>query len=268
VTVGVALLGAVLGLRRSSRVWLLAGLWLASFIGMWVFLFRPHIVEDRYMFWGMLPLGLFAGLAFDRLVGVISSVRVRTVAVLCLAFTGAASGFFEPVPSGPDYTPVVAAHADKIKGHIVMFSGQRDADFIFAVRQVLGSEGFLVLRSSKVLYSCAGAPYSGTYVTYVSSAQEVGRAIEYYGPNLVFADRGDMYGGLQPERLLRQYLGEAEAYALIGSSLRHWPYDQGRYSPVDVYARMLPPHRTAEFVDLPIPMAGTHMRVDLKSLGF
>jgi hypothetical protein len=268
VIVAFAFLGMILAVRRGSRVWLLASLWLVSFIGLWVFLFRPHIIEDRYVFWGMLPLSLFAGLAFDRLVGVIPSVRVRTIPVLCLAIAGAASGFFEAVPSGPDYTPVVAAHADKIKGHIVMFSGQRDADFAFAVRQVIGRDRVLVLRSSKVLYYGANAPHSGGFQSLVSDVRDVGSVIEHYAPNALFVERGDILRGYQPERLLRQYLGETEAYALVGSSERHWPYGQARYSPVDVYARTLPPNRTAEFVDLPIPMAGTHMRVDLKSLGF
>jgi hypothetical protein len=263
-----AFLGMILAVRRGSRVWLLASFWLVSFIGMWVFLFRPHVIEDRYVFWGMLPLSLFAGLAFDRLIGVIPSVRVRTVPVLCLALAGAASGLLEPVPSGPDYMPVVAAHADKIKGHIVMFSGQRDADFTFAVRQVIGRDRVLVLRSSKILYYGANAPHSGGFQSLVSSVRDVGSVIEHYAPNALFVERGDILGGYQPERLLRQYLDETEAYAFIGSSLRYWPCDQSRYTPVDVYARTLPPNRTAEFVDLPIPMAGTHMRVDLKSLGF
>jgi len=268
VCVALAALGAVLGLRRGSRVSLMAAVWLACLISMWAFLFRPHIIEDRYMFWGTLPLGLLGGLAFDWLVGAIPGVRVRTVVVLCLALAGAASGFLEDVPSGPDYAPVVAANADKVRGHIVMFSGQRDADFVFAVRQIIGPDRVLILRSSKVLYHGANAPHTGGFQSFVSDVQDVRSVIEHYAPDALFVERGDLFDGFQPERLLRQYLDETQEYALIGSSKRHWLTGQFRYTPVDVYVRTAPANRTADFVDLPVSMAGTRVRVDLKALGF
>ncbi len=176
-------------------------------------------------------------------------------------------GFVQRVPIGPDYGPIAGVYSSRIYGNIVMFSGRRDAGFILAVRQLVGPQKAIVLRSSKMLYYCANYPQShnADYHELVSDMSDVEKVLDDYGVSAVFVVREDMYG-IRPEKLLRAYLGQSSKYVRISTVAG----DSSRRTacpPVDVYVRLKPATRTAKYLELMIPMVGSSIKIDIDSLG-
>ncbi len=256
--------GLLLGIRRPSRTFVMACAWLASFVllSVWV-----QEKDARYLLWGLWPFAVFAGVFSAEVIRLVPRAELRSAVVAGGTLAAALAGFYQPVPpGGRDYKPLIVAHNDAIRGQIVLFAGDREPGFVLAARQVLGPRGAVVLRSSKLLYYCAG-DLRNDYHERVHSIADVEDVIEAYAPRALFIERANTLG-IRPEALLRQYVKQTGAYTYAG----YVPTDPKTYSEdfraVDVYLRIAPANRTANAIELPAPTGGAHVRVALKSLGF
>lgn len=284
-------LGLLLSLRGIRGPWGLMLLWFGLFFCM---SFTIQHKESRYFFFGYLPIAMWAGLGAAKLISlvgrgvhvfVVKAFRVRHVAIsfggqgppyglipvgIGRAVVGAllvgmlaTMGYQTPTPAQPDFVPLIAAQEPQIRGRVVLFEGHRDGDFVFAARRRLGLHGCVVIRGSKVFYSCASDPRFD-FTSYVSSREDVREIIDSFGFETLFLERGNVWD-LAEINLLREELNDPQAYELVESHelTVARPDGTARTRIVDVYRPKHPPKRRIRFVDVPVPIAGGTIRIDL-----
>jgi hypothetical protein len=233
--------------------------------------------EQRYFFFGLLPIAMWAGLGVDWLVARIALAPIskerRTgmaqwvggcAGAVCVA-AFAVSGYDVQARIEPDYRPLVQHYADRIRRNVVLFEGHRDGDFIFAARAALGPRACVIVRGSKVLYSCA-SDKRFSFTSYVEDAGDVRDALDRFGFATVFVeDRNVM--GLQETTLLREVVNNESDFRRLGS-VPLWADDgrRRRERSVTVFEPVTPQVRRVRFMDIPIPIASRTLRVDLDAL--
>jgi len=265
VVLALGTVGLILSLRRPNRLTALMVLWLICFYAQSSLIQHK---EPRYFFFGLLPIAIWAGTAVGTLVAQFRCRRVRLTAAVVLSVLVGALGYKQSIPYRPDYGPLVLAHRDQITGQVVLFDGQRDSDFILAVRQHLGPRQCVVVRASKVLYACATLP-KFRFESYVDSVEDVGGILRGFAFDSVFVERHPRQN-LAEEHLLRAFLNESGDYALTSSqTLRAGP----GIAPscinkvdVDVYLPQCPPTRRAESYTIPILSDNRTVSVNLDQL--
>lgn len=250
-----------------SRRWSLGKttvvLWLAAFFAMSLLIQHK---EPRYFFVGYFPMAVLAASAAEWVIRIVRPARVRISACCAAAGFLLISGYRTTTMIQPDYTPIVSMHADRMRNRLVLFEGHRDGDFVFAARRVLGPRGCVVLRASKLFYTCAGDPrYS--FVSIAESSEEIRSIIASLGLETIVIERGnDLNIGATAQ--LHAELRNADRYELVTS----WPFSSTRRSgrsiekTVDVFDVIDAPPRRMQFIELPIPIASTQVRVDLDEL--
>ena len=181
------------------------------------------------------------------------------------AAAGVAVALATPVEHRPDYGPVVQAHRDLIKGKVVLFSGLRDGDFVFAVRQHIPWRRSIIIRGSKLFYTCCVHP-EVDFESRVSTNREVSELLDRYAFEHIFVERENKLK-LAEDAILRNCLSTGDAYRRV--AVHPLPAESTptyRAVTIDVYQATNPKTRVAKHFDIYLPNAARTIRVDLNSL--
>jgi len=256
------LLAAVAGFVLSLRRFGLRSLFLAAwFVGCYAMVTLADCKQARFFFVGLFPFAIWAAITGDWFISRVP-VRARAVLVVGVAVVLGKVAFDRPVEYYPDHGPVVVAHRDEIENHAVLFSGLRDGDFVFAVRQHIPWRRTAVIRASKLLYTCTAHPVLD-FESRVSNFADIEAAIKPLGLNHLFVERENRLG-VREDELFRAYLSSSGDYRVIDSRrLREEPEPNYRNATMDVYEASRPAQRTVEYLDIPVPRANRTVRVDL-----
>ena len=141
-----------------------------------------------------------------------------------------------------------------------------DGDFVFAIRERLGPRQAVIIRGSKILYSCA-ADTHWRYSSYVSDAYEVGETLNKFAFSALFVERENATAAHEVG-LLQDYLSTTSTYERVAtqglSSGRSG--QKGVSRTVDVYVPRTPLERSVRFMEIPVPIASQIIRVNLDEL--
>lgn len=257
--------GGLLSVRQWNWRWALLTLWFVAAVA-----FVALLSEQcaRYFFFGYAPLAIAGGAAFawiGRRVAAHSRVTASVVSAVLLGVL-VYNGYRVHTPYRPDFTALVQTYADEMRGNVVLFEGHRDTDFVFATRAGLGPQQCVVLRGSKTLYSCAS--WIGWELTgHVDSVDDVRTVLDYYQCGLIFVQRGNPHQ-LREVELLERELADATRYEHVGVhtlDVVH-PYPAHPVQ-IDVYRPRGPIVRRAREVEIPMPLIGKTIRVELAHIG-
>lgn len=255
-----AIVGALASARQLGRHGLFL---LAWFVTCYVMLSVADYKNARFLYLGLFPFAVAAGLGAAHGLAQVRSTSLRQAtaiagwAMCCVLATA------KPVEHRPDYGTVVADHRDQILGHVVMFSGLRDGDFVFAVRQHLPWRSAVVIRGSKLLYTCNGRA-DLDFVSHVSSASDVGALMRKFAFRNVFLET-KRATPLNEDALLREYLIDSGVYRSVASYTFKMDHDPSyRDATLDVYEINGSMERQVEHIDILIPRAKQTIRVELK----
>jgi hypothetical protein len=156
-TVGLAVAGLVLSLSGRLKIglepwaWALLVAWFAG--GYLLFSLISH-KEPRHDLMIVFPVIVLAALTVDRLGG------RKLIAQIAILFVGAGTYFYSliwyPPPVVSGYRDVARYVTDRAPSPgIVVFSGYRDGNFVFAMRELAGRRDLTVLRATKLLTKIA-----------------------------------------------------------------------------------------------------------------
>lgn len=238
---------------------LFLALWIAA---CYMMLTIADYKNPRYLYLGLFPIVVWAALGVGRLLALLPGSRMRC-AGLALACTGCCViALAAPVEYRADYGHVVVANRDKIIGRAVLFSGLRDGDFVFAVRQHIPWRQAMIIRGSKLLYTCNGRPELD-FVSNVTSADALAEIMRNLAFEYVFVER-DGKLGLMEDRMLREYLADSGIYRRL-STHRFQMGENPSYrdTTLDVYEAAGPLSRNVTHFDILIPRTKRTIRVDL-----
>ena len=198
-----AVVGALVTRRSLGPISLFLVAWVAVCYAM---LTAADFKNPRFIYLAVFPFAVFAGGAVEwachrisRREAYLPSAVAATLGLACCAQAMAA-----PVAHRPEYGAVVSTHRDKILGRAVLFSGLRDGDFVFAVRQYLPWRQAVVVRGSKLLYTCNGRP-NLEFVSNVVSMADVESLMRRYAFEYVFVERENKLR-LPEDAMLRRFL--------------------------------------------------------------
>ncbi len=257
-----AILGIAFSWRRLRTVHLFLIAWLLACYAM---LTIADYKNPRFLYFALFPPAVWAAFAAGAILARVRTIRLRFALAGAAAAACCAVALTRPVKLRPDYGPVVQAHRDKIEDHVVLFSGLRDADFIFAVREHLPWRRSIILRGSKLLYNC-NVLTELDFVSKVSTTNDVAGILDHYAFRHVFVERENKLN-INEDALLREYLSTARAYRLAASHpLQAHPAPTKRDVTIDVYEAHRPRQRLAESVDIDLPNAALTIRVDLTEM--
>ncbi len=251
------LIGAWSAIRRFPRESLLLGAWLLVGYAM---LTIPDYKNPRFFFVLLFPLAVWAAIGFERAVARVGVARIQPIAAV-VAVLLIAKAIAQPIEHRPDYGPVVLAHRDRIENHVVMFSGLREGDFVFAVRQHIPWRRAAVMRTSKLLYTCSGRP-DLDFQSNVASVDDVAGVMQRFAFQTVFVERKNKVGVIE-EDMLREYLAEGKYDRISSHDLEADDLASFRDVIIDVYDAHDDLTRTADFYDVPLPRANRSVRVSL-----
>lgn len=260
-----AALGLLISLGRRDWRWGMVLAWFAVFLVMTIALQHSGL-EARYFYFGYLPLAMWAGLGAATVLGLIRLPRVRGVIGVVLIVTALLLGYRTPIEYRPDHGQVVCTYADQMGHRLVLFEGRQDGGFIFATRRLLGPRQCVVVRGSKLFYSCFTAPRYD-FKSHVASREDVAQTIEEFGFDLFFVERQNMFG-LKEVAYLHEELADPQRYERIGTHTLTVPAagGDGHAITVDVFRpRFATQHRVRQ-LDIPVAMIGRSVRVDFDTL--
>ncbi len=255
-----ALLGAITCVRRNSGLGVLMLCWLGI---AYVMVTSASLKVPRFFYVGLLPLAVWSALGTERVLALLPIRRLHTAVPLVCCMALAAVGFARPVKDAPDYGPIVAAHRHEIENRAVLFSGLRDGDFVFAVRQHAPWRSSIVIRGSKLLYTCTAGP-DLDLVSYVPDDHALRELMRRYAFELLFVERENVVGTSEDD-MLRAYVASGADYRLATSHGLGPRRPCGLAQTVDVYKLRQPIMRSADYFDIPMPRTGRPIRVLLNS---
>ena len=254
-----AALGAAASRRTLGAHWLLLASWT---VVAYVMVTAASLKVPRFFYVGLFPLAVWAALGMRRVLTLFPKHVPRGVLTAGVAVCLLGSAFARPVRQCPDYGPVVAAHRDSLDRRVVLFSGLRDGDFIFAVREQLPWQSCVVVRGSKLLYTCTAGPQLDL-VSYVNSAEQLTELMRRFAFDYVFIERENKVGTREDD-FLRRYLSESGDYRLDSEHQIGIPVDSCRFAKtVDVYKLTKPIVREVKHFDIPMPRTGKPIRIAL-----
>ncbi len=241
----------------------LAGVFIAGWLfGCYGLLVGADYKDPRYFVPVVFPIAVLAGIAFGRLTHFFpTSIRfvVAGGAMGCLGM----SAWVRPIEHRPDFETVVQEHRDRIQQHAVLISGVREGDFIFAVRRHLPWRSAVVVRASKLLYTCNGRAdldFRGN----VSCAEDLQQLMRDCAFRHVFIEREDKTGVPQ-EQWLREYIAHSGDYRRIASHTFTMGAQAGhRNTTLEVYELVAPHVRVVDYLNLWIPRSQMNIRLDLR----
>ncbi len=254
-----AAVGAVLSARRQPLLCLFLASW---FLAAYVMVTTASLKVPRFFYVGLFPLAVWSAIALQQLLECALWARARTVAALVCTGLLCSHAFLRPARHAPDYTSIVSTHREDIRDRPVLFSGLRDGDFVFAVRQNVPFRRAVVLRGSKLLYTCIAGPALDLQ-SYVDNEQQVAVLMRRLAIEYIFIERENVVGTVEDE-WLRQYLVDGGDYQRIAS---HDLTGEGKSARLaahlDVYRLVQPLTRQVDHIDIPMPRTGRPIRVSL-----
>lgn len=259
VLLAVALPGVILLYRRSPMSAVLMTSWVFVCLAL---LAVADYKNTRFLFLALYPFTVWAAVSIGQLRLLVRGTLPRTAVWLLPAAACCVVAATTPTELRPDYGSVVAANRDRIMGRAVLFSGLRDGDFVFAVRQHLPLRQAVVIRGSKLLYTCNGRP-DLDFVSHVATPEQLDTLMRRFAFRYVFIERENKMG-LREDGLLRKYLADGSAYRRIARRV----YEMGprrtyRDTTLDVYEAVEPMSRGVDVFDISVPRSGEWIRVDL-----
>lgn len=258
----VAVVGLVVSCRKLGPTGVFLVVWLCASYAM---ISLVNCKNPRFLYLVLFPPAMWAAVGLGTL---LSRIRVEPLRVALAGVTAAAGGavaLAAPIEHRPNYGVIVQAHRHLIEGHVVLFSGLRDGDFVFAVRQYLPWRRSIIIRGSKLLYTCSVVPELD-FESRVSTRREVSELLDKFAFQNIFVERENKLK-LTEDAILRDCLSASEAYRLIAVHPLHAePVPTYRDVTIDVYQATNPKVRTAEHFDIHLPNAARTIRVDLDSL--
>jgi hypothetical protein len=259
ITLLLAVPGAMILYRWNPMATWFLGFWFAS---CWAMLTFADFKYDRYIYPALLPFAVCAGIVASALLRYVPLPRLQPAVTATLALVACGYAWSFPTRIRPDYGSLVSAHRSSLEGRVVFFSGLREGDFIFAARQLLPWRSTVVVRGSKLLYTCNGRP-DLDLVPLVTRPDLVAVALEPFGFASLFVEREDRTGVAQ-EHWLRSYLSETNEFRRTAEHLlTAAPATPCRDVIVDVYESSRPPALTDRTLEVPIPRAGRTVRIPL-----
>jgi hypothetical protein len=270
-------LGLIVSRKRVGTHWLFLAAW---FCVHYFMLIAADFRYNRYIYLGLFPVGVWAALGASWLLGSATAANVlcfgerreacstngrlplRWGVAVAIAVAACFQAWRIPTPTRPDYGPVVLAHRDEIQGRAVLFHGLREGDFVFAVRQHLPWRSAMVIRGSKLFYTCDGRP-NLHFQSLVQSPEALGKVMKEFAFRQVFIERQDRVGVLQSQ-WLREFLKadgsyrRQAAYALPAESR-----PCKRDVTLEVYEATTPVARTVDEFEIRIPRLNRSVRVRL-----
>jgi hypothetical protein len=259
IVAGSALIGAFVSRRRLGEQWTFLVLWV---VVCYVMLTTADYKNPRFFFVGLFPFAVWAGVAAGWILARFANSNARAVVASVTAGGLCAAALAAPVQHRPDYGPVVAANKQRIEGSVVLFSGLRDGDFVFAVRQHIPWRRASVIRGSKLLYTCSARP-DLDFVSYVSSDKEVAELMRRLSFKYLFIERENTLRLVEDE-MLRSYLANEGAYRHVEAyPLKADPTESFRDRTIDVYEAVQPGTPETDYYDVPIPRINRTVRVKL-----
>ena len=261
------LLLAIIGLACCLRRWRSTGTFLlAWFVACYVMLTVSGYKTPRYFYPALLPFAAFAAVAVGLLMKSFRRPRVRTALFAAVAGLCCSVALATSVKHRPDYGPVVVANQDRIARRIVLFNGLRDGDFVFAVRQHLPWRAAVVIRGSKLFYSCTAYPELD-FTSYVSSEADVATLLDRYAFHCLVVERENKLDLAQHE-MVQTYLSRGDAYRRVATyHLRADPAPSYRDATLDVYEAREAKRRSVDELVIPSPRGNRTVRVNLQRLG-
>lgn len=254
-----AVLGGIVAFGRLGRMqWLL----IAWVFVAYVMVTTTDLKVPRFFYVGVFPIAAWSGVGLAALCRWSSRLRISPIVGSAFACTLLIFAFQRPVRVTPDYAPIVDAHRTEITAGPVLFSGLRDGDFVFAVRQQLAWREGLVVRGSKLLYTATAGP-NLDLVSYTDDEAHLAEVMRRYAFEHVFIEREDVVG-TPHDQWLRNYLENSGDYRRIAS--HEFPPSQRQCrmaANVDVYKLAQPLTRTVDHFDIPMPRTGKSIRVSL-----
>jgi len=253
-----ALIGVALSVRRFGVYGVLLAAW---FVGCYAMVTVAACKQPRFFFVGLFPFAVWAAMPFATALRRLPSRAAVPVVLVVMALTTAHS-LQQRIEFYPDYGSVVTAHRDEIENHAVLFSGLRDGDFTFAVRQHIPWRHTAVIRANKLLYSCLAHPLFHLHEK-VATFDDIDHTIMPMSLGHLFVERENRLK-VHADALFREYLSQTDKYQLIDSRrLREEPEPSYRNVTMDVYELSVPSQRTVKYVDIPVPRAGRTIRLYL-----
>lgn len=252
---------ALLGLwicTRGARAesWLLV-FWLV--VG-YIMLTIPDYMNPRFAFVLLFPFAVWAAMGAHRVLAFVGRNGAPSIAAGVVAAGALIAAMNRPVEQRPDYGPVVLAHRERIENRIVLFSGLREGDFVFAVRQHLPRGAAAVVRASKLLYTCSGRP-DLDYASDIDSLDRLLETMNRFAFSTVFIERSNKVGVIQ-EDWLREYLSAGKDYKHFAAY--PLPADEEpsfRDTVIDVYEGLPHLSKTVDQIDIPIPRINRVARI-------
>jgi hypothetical protein len=254
-----AVIGGIVSIRARDWRWGMVGL---SFAFAWAIVTAMQHKETRYFFLAYLPIALWAGFGAALLLRWVPTRAIRTVAGTAAVIVVLWFGYREPIEYRPDFAPLAASYASEMRGGIVLVEADRDTCFVMAARSVLGPRACMVVRGSKMLYSCS-CNLDWDFASHVSSSDEVGELIDQFAFDLIFVERGNP-NELAEVELLEQELGNRERYELVGTHELTVPAPhEAEPITIDVVRPRNRLARKAREIEIPVPLARRTVRVTL-----
>jgi len=254
-----ATLGIIVLLRNHFLQGVFCCAWFAS---CWAMLTFSDFKYDRYLFPGLFPFAICASWGVVDAASWMTYAKVRPVAACAAGIALCVNAIAVPVRTRVDLGPVVAAHRERMEGRAVLVSGLREGDVVFAARQQLPWRSTILLRASKLFYSCNGRP-NLEFEARAGSRDAVEEMLMQLAPNLILVERHEKTGVPQ-EQWLREALRAGTNYRTIAEhACTLSPDSSNRQVIVDVFAPTHPTLRASTFVDIPIARANRTVRVEL-----
>ena len=254
-----ALIGFALYVRRNRlpAVFLIA--WMA---GCYAMLSIADYKNLRYVYVGLFPLAVFAGVGSGCVLRMIRRPAVRFATASAMFAVCVLAGSTQSIDTRPDYGKVVLAQRDNLVGRVVLFSGVRDGDFVFAVRRHLPWRSVAVVRGSKLLYTCNGRP-NIDFQSNVASREALADVMKRFAFRTVVVERENKLR-LEEDRWLRDYLVQSGCYRnTTSTAFRMEDEPCYRDITVDVFELTESLVRSVDHVDIMIPRSGRLIRLDL-----
>jgi len=251
-----AIVGAGVGWRRGYRAAVVLGMaWLLGFL-----LFQTAITgrSARYAVPAMPALAMLGGMicVLPHATRGLGAAAVLTAIVLQASVGW--SGRHGPAAVQGQFAEAADAVFRQRAGRVVLYEGYHDGEFIFNARRIAGDRRPFVLRSSKVIYSCATDP--GLLFSNIRSTdQEIYDLLDRTGVTHVVVEEPQRIrapGTCAIRRMVASDRFTKEAEYEIA-----WPGRCLRRGRLEIYAY----HRTTPAGDgrivLPLPGVGRELRV-------
>ena len=216
----------------------------------------------RFFFLALLPLVSWAGLGAGWLVDQ-AAVRTRRVVVAVLLGAMGWQGYAAPLEIFPDYGQVVAAHRNELLRRVLLVDADRDTHLVFAARQYLPWRQVVVVRGSKLFYTCT-AHTTFDFQPLVGSAEELAGVMQRYAFSYVISEREDK-GRIEQHAWLRRFLDASSRYQRVATfALTAQDPPSYRDATLDVYELALPQADRARTLEVPIPRINRTVILDLR----